>query len=119
MQEKYGTTSPFDKEGAMGEFRDYIENMIGRGAPEGVVEEIFAAVEEANTLDEMFNIFADEYTRVAEFYMNIESGGRGGRQPPNMDQIGEKIQENQATILPVFADNINQAIDALNADGTW
>jgi hypothetical protein len=49
-----------------------MENMMGAGAPEGVIDEIFEAVKQAESIDDMFGIFAEEYSRIAEFYMNLE-----------------------------------------------
>lgn len=62
--------------------------MMGE-APEGVIDEMMGDLKYVQSFEEMWYVLKDSYNRIYERFMNMESGGVGGREMPDMGPIGE------------------------------
>jgi hypothetical protein len=66
LEAKYADN--FDNALVVNDLREHLSFLM-EGAPPGALKEIFGGLENAGSMDEVWNILRDSYNRVAERYM--------------------------------------------------
>lgn len=89
---------------------NYIENMMGQ-APEGVIDEMMGYLKYVESFEEMWAALREGYNKIYERFQNMESGGVGGKEMPDMGPIGEQFQEYGGIIVENLVNNLQDVIN--------